>query len=459
MSDERLHFDEPATMPHAMTVAEHVARYAMLSPFVRGKRVLDIACGEGYGSWLLKEWGAREVVGVDISADAIAVARKRFGREGVNFLFGDACRAQDFLAHASFDLIVSFETIEHVADPLAFLSGLRSLASPEAAISSVARMTILQWLQTRAIHIIFENTPSRSFRIFPRAFWEEGRSGFLAPMFQGYALIPDGDPATSDIWGNLHDVVKTKPLAVSHLLPSQANIRPDRSNVLYYVGVWGLKETAASAAISAQSYLAFIELSKANDWLKAQLSQVTIGLEEANQRRSNHSSFKELGEAIEFLKTQLPPAKIGLEAVEQSTSTQNLEIHQLCARFSGAVAEARHRVLVLAAQVLRLEGEIRDLQATAARVPLLEGEIRDLQATAARVPLLEGEIRDLQATAARVPLLEGEILNRDNQLATIFQSRSWILTKPVRVVGRLLRGEFRSVNASLQAYLRGLDRD
>ena len=58
-------------------------------------------------------------------------------------------------------------------------------------------------------------------------------------------------------------------------------------------------------------------------------------------------------------------------------------------------------MLVLAAQVLSLEEEIRDLQATAARVPLLEGEIRDLQATAARVPLLEGEIRDLQATAAR----------------------------------------------------------
>ena len=116
-------------------------------------------------------------------------------------------------------------------------------------------------------------------------------------------------------------------------------------------------------------------------------------------------------------------------------------------------------MLALAAQVLRLEGEIRDLQATAARVPLLEGEIRDLQATAARVPLLEEEIRDLLATAARVPLLEVEILNRDNQLATIFHSKSWILTKPVRVVGRLLRGEFRSVNASLQAYLRGLDRD
>ena len=134
-----------------------------------------------------------------------------------------------------------------------------------------------------------------------------------------------------------------KPLAVSYLLPSQANIRPDRSNVLYYVGAWGLKETAASVAISAQSYSAFVELWNANGWLKAKLSQVTIELEQANQRRSNHSSSKELREAIEFLKTQLPPAKIEFDAIDQSSHTPSLEIHQLCAWFSGAEAEARHQ--------------------------------------------------------------------------------------------------------------------
>ena len=279
MSDERLHFDDPATMPNAMYAAEHVARYAMLAPFVRGKRVLDIACGEGYGSWFLKEWGAREVVGVDISADAIAVAKKRFGREGVNFLAGDACRAQDFLAHASFDLIVSFETIEHVADPLAFLSGLRSLASPEAGIFISCPNDHIAMAADQSNPYHLRKYTFEEFRDLSESILGRGAQWLLGANVQGYALIPDGDPAISDIWDNLHDVVKTKPFALSNLLPSQANIRPDRSNVLYYVGVWGLKETAASVAISAQSYSAFIELSKANDWLKAQLSQVTIGLE------------------------------------------------------------------------------------------------------------------------------------------------------------------------------------
>jgi hypothetical protein len=68
-------------------------------------------------------------------------------------------------------------------------------------------------------------------------------------------------------------------------------------------------------------------------------------------------------------------------------------------------------------------------------------------------------MRDLQVTAARVPLLEGEILNRDKQLAMIFHSKSWVWTKPVRIFGRLLRGEFQSVNSSIQAYFRNRDRD
>ena len=439
MSDERLHFDDPAlhfddpaTMPNAMYAAEHVARYAMLAPFVRGKRVLDIACGEGYGSWFLKEWGAREVVGVDISADAIDAAQKFFSREGVSFLAGDACRAQDFLAHASFDLIVSFETIEHVADPLAFLLGLRSLASPEAGIfiSCPNDHIAMAAGQSNPYHL--RKYSFEEFQNLSESILGKGAQWLLGAVVQGYALIPDGDPVISDIWDNLHDIVNTKPFAVSHLLPSQANIRPDRSNVLYYVGAWGLEKAAAAVAVSAQSYPAFTGPWRTIEWLKAQLSQVTIGLEEANQRRSNHSSFKELGEAIEFLKTQLPPAKIEFDAIDQSSHTPGLEIHQLCARFSGEVAEARHRVLALAAQILRLEGEIRDLQATAARVPLLEGEIRDLQ-----------------ATAARVPLLEGEVLKRDGQLSMIVNSKSWIWTRPARVIGRLLRGDFSGVKNSL----------
>ena len=112
----------------------------------------------------------------------LRLQKNDFGREGVSFLAGDACRAQDFLAHASFDLIVSFETIEHVEDPLAFLSGLRSLASPEAGIfiSCPNDHIAMAADQSNPYHLrkyTFEEFQDLSESILGR-----GRSGFLAPM-------------------------------------------------------------------------------------------------------------------------------------------------------------------------------------------------------------------------------------------------------------------------------------
>jgi len=58
MSDERLHFTDSASGYNAMSAAEHMVRYHSVASLCRGKRVLDVACGEGYGSSLLAKWGA-----------------------------------------------------------------------------------------------------------------------------------------------------------------------------------------------------------------------------------------------------------------------------------------------------------------------------------------------------------------------------------------------------------------
>ena len=89
---------------------EHLHRYAMAKDFAAGKVVLDIACGEGYGSAVLAGAAAR-VYGVDIALDAIAHAKAKYQRPNVKFLSG---RCADIpLADGTVDLVVSFETIEH----------------------------------------------------------------------------------------------------------------------------------------------------------------------------------------------------------------------------------------------------------------------------------------------------------------------------------------------------------
>jgi ubiquinone/menaquinone biosynthesis C-methylase UbiE len=89
---------------------EHLHRYAIAMQLVKGKQVMDIACGEGYGSNLLAQQAA-QVTGVDISGDAVEAAKKKYKRPNLNFLEGSAAKIP--AADNSLDVVVSFETIEH----------------------------------------------------------------------------------------------------------------------------------------------------------------------------------------------------------------------------------------------------------------------------------------------------------------------------------------------------------
>ncbi len=96
---------------------EHVYRYAFACHFVKGKRVLDIACGEGYGAAALQKAGAARVIGVDISEAVCIHARSKYG---IDARPGTA--EQIPLGEGSVDVVVSFETIEHVPHPDRFLN-------------------------------------------------------------------------------------------------------------------------------------------------------------------------------------------------------------------------------------------------------------------------------------------------------------------------------------------------
>jgi ubiquinone/menaquinone biosynthesis C-methylase UbiE len=91
---------------------EHWHRYAFVASIVRGLRVLDAACGEGYGSFLLAR-AAAQVTGIDISADAVTHARERYASSNLAFIQGSVTQLP--IPDHSVDVVVSFETIEHLA--------------------------------------------------------------------------------------------------------------------------------------------------------------------------------------------------------------------------------------------------------------------------------------------------------------------------------------------------------
>jgi lipopolysaccharide biosynthesis protein/ubiquinone/menaquinone biosynthesis C-methylase UbiE len=110
---------------------EHMHRYFVALKLVRDKNVLDIACGEGYGSNLLAD-EALSVTGIDISSDAIEHARLKYAKENLRFLQGD-CTAIP-LANNSVDVVVSFETIEHHDKHKIFLHEIKRVLKPEGLL-------------------------------------------------------------------------------------------------------------------------------------------------------------------------------------------------------------------------------------------------------------------------------------------------------------------------------------
>lgn len=98
---------------------EHLSRYQFVASIVEGRRVLDVACGSGYGSSFLKRSGASLVVGVDISETAVSYAKKDSTEPSLAFVRADA-ESLPF-ANRQFDVVVTFETIEHLASPDRFL--------------------------------------------------------------------------------------------------------------------------------------------------------------------------------------------------------------------------------------------------------------------------------------------------------------------------------------------------
>lgn len=111
---------------------EHWHRYAFALRFAAGKRVLDAACGEGYGSALLARRAAI-VLGVDISPQATQHARARYAAANLRFETADVS-ALDHLPSGSFDLIVSFETLEHLQPQERMLDGFARLLADDGLL-------------------------------------------------------------------------------------------------------------------------------------------------------------------------------------------------------------------------------------------------------------------------------------------------------------------------------------
>jgi len=379
MAEEGLHFGDGICPSNTMDLIEHFGRYATLARFAKGQRVLDTACGNGYGSWLLKEWGASSVLGLDVTEEAISAARREFSRDGVDFRVANAGDVVSELPAASFDLIACLETIEHVDQPERFLEGLRSLAAPGAQIFISCANDHVALPPDQRHPSPIRKYPFEEFREVSERVLGSAGQWLLGVNVQGHALMDAADPLISDA------ELTSKPIfamagegSSDFLLPGQRSIRPDRSDVLYYLGVWGVAEPVTPVSVLAPSRQISVDLSEALDCCAVERRKLQGALESASAR----------------------------------------------------LVEAKRQILGQGALITRLGGDVR---------------VRGLEEAVRLKDDLQASYNMLVQSKEELQVLYDAVLH----------SRSWRLTKPLRALTRLIRGDFASVKQSLANWRRG----
>lgn len=234
---ERLDFSGDTTY-NAVEAAIHLNRYGIAKAFCAGARVLDAACGEGYGSYLMKRWGAQSVDGVDIDLASIKRARELFKEDNLNFVQQDVQQLP--FEDNVFDLVVSLETMEHVDDAEAFLKEIKRVLKPGGIVILSCPNDNYYYERDNAKNPFHKRTYTFfEFREISEKYLGSYVEYFLGFALDGFMNLPYArrtEPENSikeDAFGLFHYTECDQTFCV----PQERYLNQWNSN--YYVGIWG----------------------------------------------------------------------------------------------------------------------------------------------------------------------------------------------------------------------------
>ncbi len=132
-----------------LTYAEHMTRYICAQTLVQGKTVLDIASGSGYGTQMLAK-KAKKVFGVDVDETSVKYAKQCYDAPNIEYKVGDGEAIP--LPDNAVDVVVSFETIEHIKDYAKFIQEVKRVLKPDG-LAVISTPNDLEFAEGNHFHL------------------------------------------------------------------------------------------------------------------------------------------------------------------------------------------------------------------------------------------------------------------------------------------------------------------
>lgn len=396
---------------------EHSARYLFASQLVKGRSVLDVGCGVGYGAWILAERGATRVVAFDLAEDAIQHARHHYAHPAVSFEV-ESAEAFDF--NDQFDVVTCFELIEHVNDYVAVFERIVRALKPDGIVV----MSTPRALEVKRTHFHTKEFSLIEFKqLFSKYF---GTFHFYFENNHFSSLITAERPASIDVVETLKDQYSVD-LADYFIVAASPSAE---------VIVDGLKPVIA---LNDDRYVLNLErdvgiLHRVEDNLKQQLSDREAELRASqNDCRAVMEQRDVARQEIGVLQQEIAAMELALrEKDEQLVIAKNSE-----AKLAALLAEEAARQSQVDNDIVRMSAELEEERVKRSKA---EADLAVARADNEAIEL-ECVARSADAESLRVRLdrAAAEAAYLARLIEMMRESRSWRLTRPLRGSASLVR--------------------
>lgn len=227
---------------------EHIVRYMFASKFVSSKSVLDVGCGTGYGTFLLSKKNAIKTIGIDNSKKAIEYCKKNYKNKNLIFKVEDCIKTT--FPSQNFDVLTSFELIEHLEQPIKFLKEAKRILKKDGLLI-LSTPNKLTYPSGNPFHF--------------NEFTEKKLVNLLKKIFKNVTILYESYPPTLAIYKN------GKQKKISEFAINEQKTKVDGSSALYFIAICSNEkpvDDSGSLYLLDDKTLLLENYPKLQDWIK-----------------------------------------------------------------------------------------------------------------------------------------------------------------------------------------------